>query len=272
MRNRLVQGCFQMRSSGEGSSVVGARRIATLAVAGAVLVQCSSAPPPPAASPPFGGRCGLIIVIDCAPTHLISGEWRYEMALGNCAGAKTWAPSFWTGPMPSDSRVRSRNPGLSGPTPKPTAEAAAGVAEAVSGDRCPSRSQIHLQLNPKAYPPQHRSLPTLKPWAPEEQAAGVAEAASGDRSPGRSRTHLQLNPKAYPPQHRSLRTLKPWAPEEQAAGVAEAVSGDRGPGRSRIHLQLNLKAYPAQYRSLPTLKPWAPEEQAAEGVGTASGH
>jgi len=41
-----------MRSSGEGSSVVGARRIATLAVAGAVLVQCSSAPPPPEATSP----------------------------------------------------------------------------------------------------------------------------------------------------------------------------------------------------------------------------
>src|ERR1700704_5964231 len=138
------------------------------------------------------------------------------MALGRCAGAKTWAPSFWTGPMPSDSRVRSRNPGLSGPTPKPTAEAAgggAGVAEAVSGDRCPSQSQIHPRPNPKAYPPQYRSLRTLKPWAPEEQAAEVAEAVSGDRRPSRSRTHLQLNPKAYPPQHRSLPTLKPWAPE-----------------------------------------------------------
>jgi hypothetical protein len=41
-----------MRSSGEGSSVVGAGRIATLAVAGAVLVQCSSAPTPPAATSP----------------------------------------------------------------------------------------------------------------------------------------------------------------------------------------------------------------------------
>jgi hypothetical protein len=127
--------------------------------------------------------------------------------------------------MPSDSRVRSRNPGLSGPTPKPTAEAAAGVAEAVSGDRRPSRSQIHPRPNPKAYPPQHRSLPTLKPWAPEEQAAGVAEAVSGDRRPSRSRTHLQLNPKAYPPQHRSLPTLKPWAPEEQAAEAVGAASG-----------------------------------------------
>ncbi len=39
-----------MRSSGEGSSRVGAWRIATLAVAGALLVQCSSAPPPPAAT------------------------------------------------------------------------------------------------------------------------------------------------------------------------------------------------------------------------------
>jgi hypothetical protein len=41
-----------MRSIGEGSSVVGARRIATLAVAGAVLVQCSSAPTPPEATSP----------------------------------------------------------------------------------------------------------------------------------------------------------------------------------------------------------------------------
>jgi hypothetical protein len=40
-----------MRSSGEGSSLVGARRIAKLAVAGAVLVQCSSAPAPPTAPP-----------------------------------------------------------------------------------------------------------------------------------------------------------------------------------------------------------------------------
>jgi hypothetical protein len=39
-----------MISSGEGSSAVGVRRIATLAVVGAVLVQCSSAPPPPAAT------------------------------------------------------------------------------------------------------------------------------------------------------------------------------------------------------------------------------
>jgi hypothetical protein len=41
-----------MRSSGEGSSLVGARRIATLAVSGAVLVQCTSAAPPPAATSP----------------------------------------------------------------------------------------------------------------------------------------------------------------------------------------------------------------------------
>src|SRR5258705_12717192 len=41
-----------MMSSGGCSSPVGARRIATLAVGGAVLVQCSSAPPPPAATPP----------------------------------------------------------------------------------------------------------------------------------------------------------------------------------------------------------------------------
>ena len=52
MRNRLVQGCFQMRSSGEGSSLVGARRIGTLAVASAALVQCSSAPPPPTTTSP----------------------------------------------------------------------------------------------------------------------------------------------------------------------------------------------------------------------------
>jgi D-alanyl-D-alanine carboxypeptidase len=41
-----------MRSSGKGSSLVGAWRVATLAVAGAVLVQCGSAPPPPAATSP----------------------------------------------------------------------------------------------------------------------------------------------------------------------------------------------------------------------------
>jgi hypothetical protein len=40
-----------MRSSGEGSSPTDAWRIVTLTVAGAVLVQCSSAPPPPAAPP-----------------------------------------------------------------------------------------------------------------------------------------------------------------------------------------------------------------------------
>ena len=41
-----------MRIRGESSSPVGAWRIATLAVAGAVLVQCASAPPPPAATSP----------------------------------------------------------------------------------------------------------------------------------------------------------------------------------------------------------------------------
>ena len=41
-----------MRISGEGSSPVGAWRIATLALAGAVLVQCASAPPRPAATTP----------------------------------------------------------------------------------------------------------------------------------------------------------------------------------------------------------------------------
>jgi hypothetical protein len=41
-----------MISSGEGSSPVAVRRIATLAVVGAILVQCSSAPPPPAATSP----------------------------------------------------------------------------------------------------------------------------------------------------------------------------------------------------------------------------
>jgi D-alanyl-D-alanine carboxypeptidase len=41
-----------MTSSGEGSSPVGAWRIATLAVASAVLVQCGSAPSPPAATSP----------------------------------------------------------------------------------------------------------------------------------------------------------------------------------------------------------------------------
>jgi len=41
-----------MRPSGEGSSPVGAWRIATLAVAAAVLVQCGAAPSPPAATSP----------------------------------------------------------------------------------------------------------------------------------------------------------------------------------------------------------------------------
>ena len=41
-----------MRPSGEGSSLVGARRIGALAVVGAVLVQCSSPAPPPAATSP----------------------------------------------------------------------------------------------------------------------------------------------------------------------------------------------------------------------------
>ena len=56
VRNRLLQRVSQMRPNGEGSSLVGVWRIATLTVAGAVLVQCSSAPPPPpppaATSPP----------------------------------------------------------------------------------------------------------------------------------------------------------------------------------------------------------------------------
>ena len=56
MRNRLLQRVSQMRPNGEGSSLVGVWRIATLTVAGAVLVQCSPAPPPPpppaATSPP----------------------------------------------------------------------------------------------------------------------------------------------------------------------------------------------------------------------------
>jgi D-alanyl-D-alanine carboxypeptidase len=52
VRNRLLQRPFQMRPSAEGSSPVGARRIATLAVAGAVLVQCGPAPPPPATPQP----------------------------------------------------------------------------------------------------------------------------------------------------------------------------------------------------------------------------
>jgi hypothetical protein len=57
MRNRLVQRCFQMRSGAEGSSPVHAWLVITLAVAGAVLVQCSSARPPPAAtSPPSVGQ------------------------------------------------------------------------------------------------------------------------------------------------------------------------------------------------------------------------
>jgi hypothetical protein len=41
-----------MRISGDGSSPVGGRRIVALAVAAAVLVQCSSAPPPPAPTSP----------------------------------------------------------------------------------------------------------------------------------------------------------------------------------------------------------------------------
>jgi len=52
VRNRLVQRCFRMRPSGEGSSPIGVWRIATLAVAGAVLVHCASAPPPPATTSP----------------------------------------------------------------------------------------------------------------------------------------------------------------------------------------------------------------------------
>ena len=43
---------FQMRSSGRGSALVSAWRIAALALAGAVLVQCSSLPPPQAATSP----------------------------------------------------------------------------------------------------------------------------------------------------------------------------------------------------------------------------
>jgi hypothetical protein len=156
------------------------------------------------------------VVIDCAPTHLSSSE---------CTGTKHGPRPHWTGPMPSDSHVRSRSPGLSGPTPKPTEGPAAGVAEAVSADRRPSPSQIHLQLNPKASPPQHQSLRTLKPRAPEVQAAEAAEAVSADRRPSPSQIHLQLNPKASPPQHQSLRTLKPRALEVQAAEAAEAVSG-----------------------------------------------
>ena len=42
-----------MRPSGESFSSVGVWRIATLAVAGAVLVQCGPAPPPPAATSPL---------------------------------------------------------------------------------------------------------------------------------------------------------------------------------------------------------------------------
>ena len=41
-----------MRSSGEGSSLVGAWRIVALAVAAAALVQCSPVPPPPAPTSP----------------------------------------------------------------------------------------------------------------------------------------------------------------------------------------------------------------------------
>ena len=52
VRNRLLQRCFQVRPTGEGSSPIDAWRIVTLAVTGALLVQCSSAPPPPAATSP----------------------------------------------------------------------------------------------------------------------------------------------------------------------------------------------------------------------------
>jgi hypothetical protein len=53
---RPLAAVFQMRSSGQDSSLVSAWRIATLAIAGAVLVQCSSLPPPQAAtSPPSVG-------------------------------------------------------------------------------------------------------------------------------------------------------------------------------------------------------------------------
>jgi D-alanyl-D-alanine carboxypeptidase len=50
-----------MRPSGEGASLVGVWRIAPLALAAAVLVQCGSAPPPPpATSPPS--------VVDTSPS------------------------------------------------------------------------------------------------------------------------------------------------------------------------------------------------------------
>jgi hypothetical protein len=72
--------------------------------------------------------------------------------------------------MSCDRRVRSRSPGLSGPTPKPTA-GAAGVTGAASGDQRRSRSGVHRRLNPKAYPPRHRSLRTLKPPTHQELVA-----------------------------------------------------------------------------------------------------
>ena len=48
-----------MRPSGESFSSVGVWRIATLAVAGAVLVQCGPAPPPPAATSPLSAAAEL---------------------------------------------------------------------------------------------------------------------------------------------------------------------------------------------------------------------
>jgi hypothetical protein len=60
-----------MSSSGEGSSSVGARRIAMLAVAGAVLVQCSSAPPPPAATSPASAVEASPSVTSTAPAATI---------------------------------------------------------------------------------------------------------------------------------------------------------------------------------------------------------
>jgi D-alanyl-D-alanine carboxypeptidase len=58
-----------MSSGGEGSSPVQAWRIATLAVVGAVLVQCSSPPPPPAAtSPPSVAETSPSVVTPTAPS------------------------------------------------------------------------------------------------------------------------------------------------------------------------------------------------------------
>jgi len=69
---------------------------------------------------------------------------------------------------------------------------------------------------PKAYPPQHRSLPTLKPWAPEEQ---VAEAVEQRRA-------TDTKPEAPPPDASapvSSASAVPAAASEKASAAATAL-------------------------------------------------